>query len=125
MILSAVTAGIFASSDMCLPTRALTFFEKDCITINPECEYNQKVSENDYYVASDVEIENQHPEENTRYWAALNNGDGRRVSVLSFNEFLSIVDLTTEKIQQMKMPTALKQSAGAELVFLQEMIQIP
>lgn len=40
------------------------------VLANLGCKYNAKVSEDDYYVASDEELLEPIPKENTRYFAA-------------------------------------------------------
>lgn len=67
-----------------------------------------KVSENDYYVASDEELANVEPEKKTRYEAALRREDGRNITVLSFADFLKMVYLTTDALKTLKMPTIKK-----------------
>lgn len=70
------------------------------VLANHGCKYNVKVSENDYYVADDEELLDPIPKENTRYFAALKNDDGRNVKVISFEDFLAIIDLTTDRERQ-------------------------
>jgi hypothetical protein len=50
-----------------------------------------KVSENDYYVASDDELSNPTLDEHTRYFATKVNDDGRNAQILSFDEFLTLI----------------------------------
>lgn len=78
------------------------------VLANLGCKYNTKVSEDDYYVASNEELLDPTPKENTRYFAALKNADGRNVKIISFKEFLAIIDLTTDEIKQLKMPVVPK-----------------
>lgn len=87
------------------------------VLANHGCKYNVKVSENDYYVASDEELLDPIPKENTRYFAALKNDDGRNVKVISFEELLSLVGLTIEMVKQLKMPTVPKQRTKNRKVY--------
>ena len=87
------------------------------VLANYGCEYNMKVSENDYYVASDEELTNIQPEKNTRYEAALRSEDGRNVKVLSFADFLKMVDLTADTLETLKMPTIKKQKSTKRRVY--------
>lgn len=113
----------------CLNNKSLCFsrvFEKNNaadtlkliqILANHGCKYNAKVSKNDYYVASDEELLDPIPKENTRYFAALKNDDGRNVKVISFKDFLAIIDLTTDEIKQLKMPIVPKQKSKNKKVY--------
>ena len=70
------------------------------VLANYGCKYNTKVSENDYYVATDEELLDPIPKENTRYFAALKNDEGRNVKIISFKDFLTIIDLTMDEVKQ-------------------------
>ena len=87
------------------------------VLANYGCEYNMKVSENDYYVASDEELANVETEKKTRYEAALRREDGRNITVLSFADFLKMVDLTTDALKTLKMPTIKKQRSTKRSVY--------
>lgn len=87
------------------------------VLANYGCEYNMKVSENDYYVASDEELANVEPEKKTRYEAALRREDGRNITGLSFADFLKMVDLTTDALKTLKMPTIKKQKSTKRSVY--------
>ena len=87
------------------------------VLANHGCKYNVKVSENDYYVADDEELLDPIPKENTRYFAALKNDDGRNVKVISFEDFLAIIDLTTDEIKQLKMPVVPKRKTKKKKVY--------
>lgn len=87
------------------------------VLANLGCKYNTKVSEDDYYVASNEELLDPTPKENTRYFAALKNADGRNVKIISFKEFLTIIDLTTDEIKQLKMPVVPKQKSKKKKVY--------
>lgn len=87
------------------------------VLANHGCKYNVKVSENDYYVADDEELLDPIPKENTRYFAALKNDDGRNVKVISFEDFLAIIDLTTDEIKQLKMPVVPKRNTKKKKVY--------
>lgn len=87
------------------------------VLANLGCKYNAKVSEDDYYVASNEELLDPIPKENTRYFAALKNDEGRNVKIISFKDFLTIIYLTTEEIKQLKMPVAPKQKSKKKKVY--------
>ena len=115
--------------ESCLNNKSLCFsrvFEKSNtadtlkliqVLANHGCKYNVKVSENDYYVADDEELLDPIPKENTRYFAALKNDDGRNVKVISYEDFLAIIDLTTDKIKQLKMPVVPKRKTKKKKVY--------
>ena len=115
--------------DSCLNSKKICFsifFEKNYtketikliqILANYGCEYNMKVSENDYYVASDEELANVGQEKNTRYEVALNNNDGRNVKIFSFADFLEIVNLTADALGKLSMPTVKKQESSRKRVY--------
>lgn len=103
-----------------------SFFEKNYtketikliqILANYGCEYKMKVSENDYYVASDEELTNIKPKKNTRYEAAIRNDDRRNVKILSFADFLKIVNLTVNALEKLKMPTVKNQKSLKSRVY--------
>ncbi len=87
------------------------------VLANLGCKYNTKVSENDYYVASDKELLDSIPKENTRYFAALKNDDGRNVKIISFKDFLAIIGLTTDEVEQLKIPVVSKQKPKKKKVY--------
>ena len=87
------------------------------VLANHGCKYNVKVSENDYYVADDEELLDPIPKENTRYFAALKNDDGRNIKVISFEDFFAIIDLTTDEIKQLKMPVVPKRKTKKKKVY--------
>lgn len=80
------------------------------VLANLGCNYNAKVSEDDYYVASDEELLEPIPKENTRYFAALKNGERRNVKIISFKDFLTIINLTTDEVKRLKIPTVHKRN---------------
>lgn len=63
---------------------------------NYGCRYNAKVSENDFYVASQEDIENSDVEEHTRYYAATHRDDGHKVEVLTMEELMVILGISEE-----------------------------
>lgn len=69
------------------------------------CKYNTKVSENDYYVASDEELSYSIPIEKTRYFTALKEDNNKNIKILSFDEFLSLINLTESNLKKIGMPT--------------------
>ena len=69
------------------------------------CKYNTKVSENDYYVASNEELSYSIPIEKTRYFTALKEDNDKNIKILSFDEFLSLINLTESDLKKIGMPT--------------------
>lgn len=87
------------------------------VLANHGCKYNTKVSENNYYIASDEELMSPPTDKHTRHYAALKNDDGRNVKVISFEDFLAIIDLTTDEIKQLKMPVVPKRKTKNKKVY--------
>ena len=56
-------------------------------------------------------------DKHTRHYAALKNDDGRNVKVISFEDFLAIIDLTTDEIKQLKMPVVPKRKTKKKQVY--------
>ena len=67
------------------------------------------------FVVNDEELTRVGPGENTRYEEALKNDDGRNVRILSFVDFLEIVNLTADALEKLKMPTVKKQEFSADI----------
>lgn len=74
------------------------------ILANHGCQYNMKVLENDYYVASDEELTNPTPQEHSRYHIAVNSTNPKRIKVMSLDEFLSILNISPETLATLEMP---------------------
>ena len=70
---------------------------------NYGCKYNTKVSENDYYVASDEELIATEMDIHSRYYSATKE-DGRNVKILSFDELFVLLKITEEEFSKMKLP---------------------
>ena len=70
---------------------------------NYGCKYNTKVSENDYYVASDEELIATEIDIHSRYYSATKE-DGRNVKILSFDELFVLLKITEEEFFKMKLP---------------------
>lgn len=87
------------------------------VLANHGCKYNTKVSENNYYIASDEELMSPPTDKHTRHYAALQKDDGRNVKVISFEDFLAIIDLTTDEIKQLKMPVVPKRKTKKKKVY--------
>lgn len=79
---------------------------------NHGCQYNTKVSESDYYVASKEDIESSEIEENTRYYAATHRNDGHKVEVLTVDELIKILGVTEDVLSKMEMPKVPKKNDG-------------
>ena len=55
--------------------------------------------------------------QNTKNYDEPKNDDGRNVKVISFEDFLAIIDLTTDKIKQLKMPVVPKRKTKKKKVY--------
>lgn len=71
---------------------------------NQGCIYNAKVSENDFYVPTNEELESEEIRENTRYYSATQMNDGRKVELLLYDDLLKILGITQEELTEMEMP---------------------
>ncbi len=70
---------------------------------NHGCEYNIKVSENDYYVPTESELGSEQIDRHTRYYAAQNKGDGRNVEILTLYELYSILGVTEGSLHSVEL----------------------
>lgn len=75
------------------------------VLANHGCKYNTKVSENNYYIASDEELLSPPTDKHTRYYAALQKDDGRDISIISFEELLSLINFSYKELKKLKLPT--------------------
>lgn len=66
------------------------------------CIYSTKVSENDYYVATDDELSLTEIPEHTRYYSA--NNDTNKCKILTFNEFYEMLSVTPQEIEDAPWP---------------------
>ena len=71
------------------------------------CIYSTKVSENDYYVATNEELALTEIPEHTRYYSA--NNDTNRCKILTFNEFYEMLSVTPQEIEDAPWPIIGKQ----------------
>lgn len=78
---------------------------------NCACRYNLKVSENDYYIASENDLnEDLESNRHSRFYAATHREDGHIVEILSLQDLLDILGITEESLSSMKMPTSPKKT---------------
>lgn len=70
---------------------------------NHGCQYNTKVSENDYYVATKEELELTEVDEHTRYYSALHNTE-TNCKVISFDDLFALLSVSEEDIVQAPWP---------------------
>lgn len=77
---------------------------------NHGCRYNAKVSENDFYVVSQEDIENPESDEHTRYYAATHREDGHQVEVLTMEELLKLLGVSEDELISMEMPKVPKRN---------------
>lgn len=67
------------------------------------CRYNLKVSENDYYVATQEELVLTEINEHTRYYSALHNADSG-CKIISFADLFNMLSMTEEEIKNSPWP---------------------
>ena len=72
---------------------------------NIGCKYNTKISECDFYVAADEELRQTEIDVHTRYYAAAFGESGEHVTLLTWNEFLEMLEVTEKNLSEMEMPT--------------------
>ena len=104
-----ITKSKLTGTKLCLSTVYEKENTKETIKLiqllaNHGCQYNTKVSENDFYVASTEDIENSESEEHTRYYAATHGDDGHVVEMLTMDELLTILSVTEDELAKMAMP---------------------
>lgn len=72
---------------------------------NIGCKYSTKVSDCNYYVAADEELLRTEVDVHTRYYAAAFGESGEHVTLLTWNEFLEMLEVTEKDLCEMDMPT--------------------
>lgn len=112
----------FTNTKLCFSSSYEKNHIKDALVLiqllaNCGCKYNSKVSENDYYVATDEELTGGDIDNHTRYHAALHNKGGRNVTVLSFDELFEILGLTPDSLSKHQMPKAPKRKENRKRVY--------
>lgn len=110
-----ITKSKLTGTKLCLSTVYEKEHTKETIKLiqllaNHGCQYNTKVSENDFYVASTEDIENSESEEHTRYYAATHREDGHNVEVLTMDELFEILGVTEDELSAMEMPKVPKKN---------------
>ena len=69
------------------------------------CRYTVKVSESDYYVATESELNGETESDiHTRYYAAAHERDGQKVKIITWLKLLDILGVTEETLDAMEMP---------------------
>ena len=77
---------------------------------NCGCTYSTRVFENDYYVATDEELNAPPKRGKSRYAAAMRAYHGSRKRILSLDRLLQLVGLTGESLSAAPIPTVPEQS---------------
>ena len=72
---------------------------------NIGCKYSTKISDCNYYVAADEELLQTEIDVHTRYYAAAFGESGENVTLLTWNEFLEMLEVTEKDLCEMDMPT--------------------
>jgi len=79
--------------------------------IDRGAKYITKVSDDDYYVATSEELENEAPDAHSRYYSALcMKKSGKGIKIISFFELCKMLDISIEHISQLPMPAAPKRN---------------
>ena len=77
---------------------------------NCACKYNPKVSEDNFYVASESELNGADNKEHTRYYAATHREDGHIVEIFSLQDLCDILGISQDSLSKMDMPKLQKNS---------------
>lgn len=84
---------------------------------NYGCEYNSKVSDNDYYIAMVDELENC-PEPYTRYASAVQKkSSGGQIDIISISELCNMLNVTESELNSMPIPTIGKRKRSVGHMF--------
>lgn len=77
---------------------------------NCSCKYNPMVAEDNFYVASESELNEPDNKEHKRYYAATHREDGHIVEILSLQELCDILGISQDSLSKMDMPKLQKKS---------------
>ena len=77
---------------------------------NCACKYNPVVSEDNFYVASESELNEADIREHTRYYAATHREDGHTVEILSLQDLCDILGISQDSLSKTDMPKLQKKS---------------
>ena len=72
---------------------------------NIGCKYSTKISDCNYYVAADEELLQTEIDVHTRYYAAAFGESGEHVTLLTWIDFLEMLEVTEKDLSEMEMPT--------------------
>ena len=77
---------------------------------NCSCKYNPMVAEDNFYVASESELNEPNNKEHKRYYAATHREDGHIVEILSLQDLCDILGILQDSLSKMDMPKLQKKS---------------
>jgi hypothetical protein len=72
---------------------------------NHRCRYNSKVSECNYYLATEDELTSSEVDEHSRYYAATQTEDGRNVTIVSFEQLCELLRTTVYAVKSLPIPS--------------------
>ena len=72
---------------------------------NIGCKYSTKISECNYYVAADEELLQTELDVHTRYYAATHGENSEHITLLTWNDFLEMLEVAEKDLSEMEMPT--------------------
>ena len=108
--------GILNGTKICFSTGYERDHTKETIILiqllsNCGCSYNFKVSDNDYYVATASELNDEsNDNKHSRYYAATHREDGHIVKVISLQDLCNILGINEESLSTMEMPAVPKRT---------------
>ena len=72
---------------------------------NIGCKYSTKISDCNYYVAADEELLQTEIDVHTRYYAAAFGESSEHITLLTWNDFLEMLEVIEKDLSEMEMPT--------------------
>lgn len=78
------------------------------VLANHNCKYSAKVSECNYYVATQSELTATEIDKNSRFYAASIKDDGRNVEIISLEELLGLLEMTASDLANLPWPQVSK-----------------
>ena len=107
--------GVLNGKKLCFSAEFEQSRSKDTLVLiqalaNCGCTYSTRVFENDYYVATDEELNAPPKRGKSRYAAAMRAYHGSRKRILSLDRLLQLVGLTGESLSAAPIPTVPEQS---------------
>lgn len=97
-----------SGSKLCFSSSFEKYNFKDTLVLiqmlaNYNCHYNMKMSENEYYVATQEELDSTEINERTRYYSALHNKE-KEHTVITFDELYEILSTSEAAVKESPWP---------------------